>query len=108
MTQATGSDTAPRVVRVRTEVAAVAKTFDYAVPSGWRDEVHIGSRGRAPLPGRALRGWVGGGGGLARGRSGLVLPPQCVPGDHRARPARRAASTATSTGTRSDRAAPRR
>jgi primosomal protein N' (replication factor Y) len=58
MTQATGNDTAPRVVRVRTEVAAVAKTFDYAVPSGWRDEVHIGSRVRAPFHGRTVRGWV--------------------------------------------------
>ena len=58
MTQATGSDTAPRVVRVRTEVAAVAKTFDYAVPSAWRDEVHIGSRVRAPFHGRTVRGWV--------------------------------------------------
>jgi primosomal protein N' (replication factor Y) len=58
MTQATGTDTAPRVVRVRTEVAAVAKTFDYAVPSGWRDEVHIGSRVRAPFHGRTVRGWV--------------------------------------------------
>ncbi len=58
MTQATGNDTAPRVVRVRTEVAAVAKTFDYAVPAGWRDEVHIGSRVRAPFHGRTVRGWV--------------------------------------------------
>jgi primosomal protein N' (replication factor Y) len=58
MTQATGNDTATRVVRVRTEVAAVAKTFDYAVPAGWRDEVHIGSRVRAPFHGRTVRGWV--------------------------------------------------
>src|SRR5580698_3691957 len=58
MTQATGNHTATRVVRVRTEVAAVAKTFDYAVPSGWRDEVHIGSRVRAPFHGRTVRGWV--------------------------------------------------
>ncbi|HEY5385968.1 MAG TPA: hypothetical protein VIJ56_12105 [Acidimicrobiales bacterium] len=58
MTEATGNDTATRVVRVRTEVAAVAKTFDYAVPSGWRDEVHIGSRVRAPFHGRTVRGWV--------------------------------------------------
>ena len=58
MKQATGNDAATRVVRVRTEVAAVAKTFDYAVPAGWRDEVHIGSRVRAPFHGRTVRGWV--------------------------------------------------
>jgi primosomal protein N' (replication factor Y) (superfamily II helicase) len=58
MTQTEGKDTATRVVRVRTEVAAVAKTFDYAVPAGWRDEVHIGSRVRAPFHGRTVRGWV--------------------------------------------------
>jgi primosomal protein N' (replication factor Y) len=47
-----------RVVRVRTEVAAVGKTFDYAVPSGWHDDVHIGTRVRAPFHGRTVRGWV--------------------------------------------------
>ena len=49
---------AARVVRVRTEVAAVAKTFDYAVPPGWHDDVHIGTRVRAPFHGRTVRGWV--------------------------------------------------
>ena len=49
---------ATRVVRVRTEVAAVAKTFDYAVPGGWRDEVRVGTRVRAPFHGRTVRGWV--------------------------------------------------
>ncbi len=47
-----------RAVRVRTEVAAVAKTFDYAVPPGWSEEVHVGTRVRAPLHGRTVRGWV--------------------------------------------------
>jgi primosomal protein N' (replication factor Y) len=47
-----------RVVRVRTEVAAVAKTFDYAVPAGWRDDVQVGTRVRAPFHGRTVRGWV--------------------------------------------------
>ena len=51
-------DAATRVVRVRTEVAAVAKTFDYAVPPGWGDDVHIGTRVRAPFHGRTVRGWV--------------------------------------------------
>ena len=49
---------ATRVVRVRTEVAAVAKTFDYAVPTGWGDEVQVGTRVRAPFHGRTVRGWV--------------------------------------------------
>ena len=49
MTHDGGTPDAPRAVRVRTEVAALAKTFDYAVPSGWSDEVHIGTRVRAPL-----------------------------------------------------------
>jgi primosomal protein N' (replication factor Y) len=49
---------AARVVRVRTEVAAVAKTFDYSVPAGWRDEVRVGTRVRAPFHGRTVRGWV--------------------------------------------------
>ena len=58
MTQVAGTDAATRVVRVRTEVAAVAKTFDYAVPASWRDEVVVGTRVRAPFHGRTVRGWV--------------------------------------------------
>ena len=49
---------ATRVVRVRTEVAAVAKTFDYAVPAVWREDVRVGTRVRAPFHGRTVRGWV--------------------------------------------------
>ena len=51
-------DAATRVVRVRTEVAAVAKTFDYAVPPAWGDDVQVGTRVRAPFHGRTVRGWV--------------------------------------------------
>jgi primosomal protein N' (replication factor Y) (superfamily II helicase) len=58
MTQDAGNPDRPRVVRVRTEVAAVAKTFDYSVPTGWSDEVRIGTRVRAPFHGRTVRGWV--------------------------------------------------
>jgi primosomal protein N' (replication factor Y) len=58
MTQDDGSALAARVVRVRTEVAAVVKTFDYAVPANWRDDVRIGTRVRAPFHGRTVRGWV--------------------------------------------------
>jgi primosomal protein N' len=49
---------ATRVVRVRTEVAAVAKTFDYSVPAGWGEKVQVGTRVRAPFHGRTVRGWV--------------------------------------------------
>ncbi len=58
MRQDGGAADPARVVRVRTEVAAVAKTFDYAVPPAWREDVHIGTRVRAPLHGRTVRGWV--------------------------------------------------
>ena len=58
MTQHGVVDAATRVVRVRTEVAAVAKTFDYAVPAGWGDEIQVGTRVRAPFHGRTVRGWV--------------------------------------------------
>ena len=58
---------APRTsVRVRTEVAALTRTFDYSVPGGWRgDHVVAGSRVRVPLHGRTVRGWVVGDGGEA-------------------------------------------
>ena len=58
MTQDGATREEPRAVRVRTEVAALAKAFDYAVPPGWSDEVHVGTRVRAPLHGRTVRGWV--------------------------------------------------
>jgi primosomal protein N' (replication factor Y) len=45
-------------VRVRTEVAALAKTFDYAVPADWQHDVRVGTRVRVPLHGRSVRGWV--------------------------------------------------
>jgi primosomal protein N' (replication factor Y) len=51
--------TAPRsVVRVRTEVGAVAKAFDYVVPRTWDQPVVVGTRVRVPLHGRSVRGWV--------------------------------------------------
>ena len=58
VTQDVVVDSGMRVVRVRTEVAAVAKTFDYSVPPGWSDEVQVGTRVRAPFHGRTVRGWV--------------------------------------------------
>ncbi len=47
-----------RTVRVRTEVAALAKAFDYAVPPEWEHDIRVGTRVRAPLHGRSVRGWV--------------------------------------------------
>ncbi len=49
----------PTIVRVRTELAAVPKAFDYAVPSAWEhNPVTVGTRVRVPLHGRSVRGWV--------------------------------------------------
>jgi primosomal protein N' (replication factor Y) len=45
-------------VRVRTDVSAVSKVYDYLVPASWRDEVTVGTRVRVPLHGRSVRGWV--------------------------------------------------
>jgi primosomal protein N' (replication factor Y) (superfamily II helicase) len=49
---------AVRTVRVRTEVAALAKTLDYSVPPTWAHDVRVGTRVRVPLHGRTVRGWV--------------------------------------------------
>ncbi len=54
----TEAGTVTRTVRVRTEVAALAKTFDYAVPPQWASDVRVGTRVRVPLHGRSVRGWV--------------------------------------------------
>ena len=45
-------------MRVRTEVAAVGRDFDYAVPDTWPYDVRVGTRLRVPLHGRSVRGWV--------------------------------------------------
>ena len=47
-----------RVVRVLADVSALEKTFDYAVPEGWGDEVRVGTIVRVPLHGRRVGGWV--------------------------------------------------
>jgi primosomal protein N' (replication factor Y) len=47
-----------RYVRVRTDVAALPRLFDYAVPSGWTNEITVGTRVRAVLHGRRVGGWV--------------------------------------------------
>jgi primosomal protein N' (replication factor Y) len=47
-----------RTVRVRTDVAALSKSFDYAVPATWDHDVRVGTRVRVPLHGRSVRGWV--------------------------------------------------
>jgi primosomal protein N' (replication factor Y) len=45
-------------VRVRTDVPAVSRLFDYAVPEGWTDDVVVGTRVRVALHGRRVGGWV--------------------------------------------------
>jgi primosomal protein N' (replication factor Y) len=58
MTDDAASARLGRVVRVRTDVAALARDFDYAVPEAWAQDVRVGTRVRAPLHGRTVRGWV--------------------------------------------------
>jgi primosomal protein N' (replication factor Y) len=48
----------PRCVRVRTDVPALSKLFDYTVPDRWTDEVMVGTRVRVALHGRRVGGWV--------------------------------------------------
>jgi primosomal protein N' (replication factor Y) len=45
-------------VRVRTDVPAVSKLFDYLVPADWAHEVVVGTRVRVELHGRRVGGWV--------------------------------------------------
>ncbi len=45
-------------MRVRTQVAAVPKLFDYAVPARWDNPVTVGTRVRVVLHGRRVAGWV--------------------------------------------------
>jgi primosomal protein N' (replication factor Y) len=53
-----GAGAAKRCVRVRTDVAALPKLFDYVVPERWTDEVTVGTRVRIALHGRRVGGWV--------------------------------------------------
>jgi primosomal protein N' (replication factor Y) (superfamily II helicase) len=53
-----GTTPGPRYVRVRTDVPALSKLFDYAVPGSWTDEVIVGTRVRVALHGRRVGGWV--------------------------------------------------
>jgi primosomal protein N' (replication factor Y) len=74
----TKAETALRTVRVRTELAALSKTFDYAVPAGWDHDVRVGTRVRVPLHGRSVRGWVvatGAGTGATDAPPGVELLP---------------------------------
>jgi primosomal protein N' (replication factor Y) (superfamily II helicase) len=43
---------------VRTDVPALSKLFDYAVPDKWTDDVVVGTRVRVALHGRRVGGWV--------------------------------------------------
>lgn len=48
----------PTTVSVLTEVPAVTKAFDYAVPTRFEGPLGIGARVRVPLHGRSVRGWI--------------------------------------------------
>lgn len=52
----------PAVVRVQPDVAALHRSFDYAVPETWRVandiDLQVGSRVRIELHGRRVAGWV--------------------------------------------------
>ncbi|MDH3755784.1 MAG: hypothetical protein OEU32_18130, partial [Acidimicrobiia bacterium] len=53
----------PERVRVQPDVAALSRTFDYAVPETWRLDgraarLEPGAMVRVPLHGRRVRGWV--------------------------------------------------
>jgi len=43
---------------VRTDVPALSRLFDYAVPDSWTDDVVVGTRVRVALHGRRVGGWV--------------------------------------------------
>ena len=45
-------------MRVRTDVPALSKVFDYTVPESWTDDVIVGTRVRVALHGRRVGGWV--------------------------------------------------
>ena len=47
-----------RVCRVRPDVPALDRTFDYLVPDAMADAVVVGTLVRVPLAGRRVRGWV--------------------------------------------------
>ena len=45
-------------MRVRTNVAAVPKLFDYSVPQKWQADVRVGTQVRVALHGRRVGAWV--------------------------------------------------
>ncbi len=47
-----------RVCRVRPDVPALDRTFDYLVPEAMAGAVRVGTLVRVPLAGRRVRGWV--------------------------------------------------
>ncbi len=47
-----------RICRVRPDVPAVEREFDYAVPETMAERVRVGTVVRVPLHGRSVRGWV--------------------------------------------------
>ncbi|MCU1456837.1 MAG: replication restart helicase PriA, partial [Actinomycetia bacterium] len=50
--------TTSRVCRVRPDVPALDRSFDYLVPDEMADRVRVGSIVRVGLHGRRVRGWI--------------------------------------------------
>ncbi|MEP6625720.1 MAG: hypothetical protein ABJC79_14830, partial [Acidimicrobiia bacterium] len=50
--------TGTRVVRIRPDLTAITREFDYEVPDALGGLVRVGSIVRIPLHGRKVRGWV--------------------------------------------------
>ncbi|MSW05164.1 MAG: hypothetical protein F2894_03030, partial [Actinobacteria bacterium] len=47
-----------RVVRVRPDLPAIDRSFDYLVPDALAHQISVGTIVRIPLHGRRVRGWV--------------------------------------------------
>jgi primosomal protein N' (replication factor Y) len=63
-----------RVCRVRPDVPALDKTFDYVVPEALAAAVTVGTIVRIPLAGRRVRGWVVDDGVEPEADAGKLLP----------------------------------
>ena len=67
------SDDDRRIVSVITEVGALGRALDYAVPDGFAGPSDVGSRVRVPLHGRSVQGWITGP-GTGEAAASSILP----------------------------------
>ncbi|MGZ4714761.1 MAG: primosomal protein N' family DNA-binding protein, partial [Acidimicrobiia bacterium] len=63
-----------RVARVRPDLTAVAREFDYEVPDALAGAIRVGTVVRVPLHGRRVRGWVVGDDVAPDPEAGRLLP----------------------------------